>query len=148
MADECLITRDPQGHADDLWDPTTMTYTEPTPDDIVVYGAASTGTDARPLVGDFGAGGKCKFSPVQSRGDLPRLEGGRDAITRQYYATVPWDAPEVKPGDLFQVVASARDPHAIGKTFVIMNEQKKTMLVGRTVTLEEVTDAFVGIRGS
>lgn len=148
MADECLITRDPQGVADDTWNPATMTYSVVDPDDIVVYGATSRGDRNRSLKGDTGVGGKCKLSPVQSRSDLPREEGGRPEITRQYYATLPWDAPQVRPGDLFQVVASARDPHAIGITFVIMNEQVKTLLVGRTVTLEEVTDAFVGVRGS
>lgn len=148
MTDECLITRDPQGHVDDTWDPVAMTYTKPTDDDIVVYGAASRGDRNRSLKGTHAVGGKCKFAPVQSRGDLPREEGGRPEVTRQYYATLPWDAPSVRPGDLFQVVASARDPRSIGVTFVVMNQQVKTLLVGRTVTLEEVTDAFVGVRGS
>lgn len=130
MVDTCRITRDPPGYHDDIWDPITGTYVRPDGDDLTVYE------------------GKCKFGPMQNRADIPREQGGAPELTRQYQATLPWDAPAVKPGDVFEVLTSERDPQAPGTRFVIINQIKNTMLTARRLTLEEVTDAFPGVRGA
>lgn len=142
MVDECVITRDPKGHDDDIFDTGTGKYFRPVDDDDIIYDSTTTGFEGRSL------NGKCKFSPQQNRSDLPREEGGRPEITRTYDGSLPWDAPEIKPGDLFTIVASARDPNAVNKTMVVLNETITTILVQRRITLEAVTDAFAGVRGS
>lgn len=142
MVDTCLITRDPPGVRDDTWDPVTGTYAPPAGDESIVYGPDTLGDDGRVLAG------KCVFGPVQNRADLPRVEGGATTITRLYSALLPWDAPEVRPGDLFTVVTSARDPRAPGRTLVILTEVIQTILIARRITMEEVADAFSGIRGA
>lgn len=115
MVDQCLITRNEAGVADDVLDENTGALTSPTP--TTVYN------------------GVCSVKP--QRHDA-QVEGGRFITVVSYFAGIPWDAPMPKKGDVFKLTASANDSSLIDKEFLVADVESKSFLVQRVLRLEEV----------
>lgn len=130
MIDTCRITYDRPGRGDDTWNQATMEYTPGPNDDVVLYE------------------GKCKFTAVQQRADIPRVEGDVVAITRLYTFSIALDAPPIPPGSVVEVLSSVRAPTAVGQKFRVLNETEGTFQVSRRISTERILDALPGVRGA
>lgn len=92
--------------------------------------------------------GKCKFTPVQARADIPRTDGDAAAITRLYTFTIALTAPTIPPGAIIELTASVRAPTAVGQLFHVLNETEGTFQVARHISTERILDALAGVRGA
>lgn len=113
MVDTGQISRETEG--DEILNEQTGEVSEPAP--VVVYE------------------GKCK---VRAGGQGPRDEGGRSLSVEVYACAIPIGSPEIRPGDWFEIMSSARDFMLVGKKLRITEVEAGTMAVQRRFTAEAV----------
>jgi hypothetical protein len=119
MLDECQIWRDPQGTADDTWNPSTGTYAPPASDKAYLY---------------FG---KCGLSG--NPGSVIQ-QGGQSLEQGQYNLSVPKDeCPPLLPKDRVYVTISHQDPHLQGHTFIVDDVSMGTYIVTRRAKVHLLT---------
>ena len=113
MVDTCTIRRQQDAYAAGTLDPDTLELTEDPGDEIY--------------------SGKCFIAPsgIQARREDV---GGNDAGQKTYLISIPFDAPELRPGDEVTVDASA-DPALAGKTFGLQDVTMATVLVWRQANM-------------
>lgn len=115
MQDECEITRDAEGTADDTWDPVTGTYTPPEDDVELIYA------------------GQCLVS--NRGGGSTREEGGQYLTHSPYTISLPLDAPELIKKDRVLIVGSNQDPDLADKDFLIDEPLFSSFAVSRRATM-------------
>jgi hypothetical protein len=119
LVDVCRVHR-PAGEVGTL-DRTTGMVTPP--GSSVVYG---------PGVPTGSTTGKCLIGQRSSR---VRLEGGQTVVLSEYVASLPAAAPELKPGDQFEVVTCALDTTLQGDFFEVGEPEAGSLVVLRLVPL-------------
>lgn len=113
LVDECAVTFDPEGAADDTWDDETGTYTPPVGDVNTLY------------EGNFA------FSAINVT--MQSEYGGQLSQQSAYQLSFPTDAPEFAPETVVTVTAVhvGGDASAVGEVFRIEEELKSTYTVTR-----------------
>lgn len=114
MKDSGTVTRSVERFSPGTLDETTLEYTPDAP--TVIYS------------------GKCYIAPsgLQARGDQA---GGFEASQKTYMLSIPYDAAELKPGDVFTADVSTMDPTLSGKTFQIRDVTMGTAVVWRQANM-------------
>lgn len=115
LTDVGKITR--PGSGERVFDRDTMTYTDPLPE--IVYQ------------------GRCRLGEFQGfSGERQVTHAEADMHTVRYELELPWDAPEVLPGDTFTALES-EDPLLIGRVFRVRQATYTSAQAERRVILEE-----------
>lgn len=124
MNDECLITSDPEGTGDDVWDEETGTYVKPVNDRVTIYE------------------GPCSvypFSIVIQEGE----RGEEEIMESRYWLGVPMDAEiEPPPESLCEITAvdpDQGDPALVDRVFVIDEQEFQTLASSRRFKMRILT---------
>lgn len=115
---DVLITRDEDRESDDVWDPETMTYTQPEGDAEVVYE------------------GGCWISSVSI--PVQEEQGSQEVTETWYVLNLPMGTPEVKLNDLVTCTRNDRDPAMADWNFLVLDEMKGTFKVKRAIRMQRV----------
>lgn len=116
MLDTGRLTRDSEGNRDDVLDAATLQLVRPVGEPSTIYeGECHVGDDRQ---GDRSAPG---YAPT---------------VGHRYRVRLPFDAPEPKVGDTFEVLSSAHDPGLVGKRMKVLDVRLSTHLVTRQIVCE------------
>jgi hypothetical protein len=116
LHDRCRLTRDSEGVADDVLDPTTLELTPPALDASTIY-------EGQCLVADLS-------NLTRQAPDV------RDALAHRYRVRLPASAPEPRVGDRFVALSAALDAALVGKTMVVVDIVLASLLVTRQIIVE------------
>jgi len=131
MGDTITIVRP---STDLVLDPDTHALVPPG-GDPTIYGAASLGTGARPLLG---------MAAIKARASTePRItdSAGRNIVGRPYVVKIPWDAAVPEPGDIVTVATSQTDPAMAGLQLTVIESVLTTILVQRKLLCVQAAPA-------
>lgn len=118
MDDRCEITFDPEGGADDVFDPVTLLETPPAPDSLIIYQGPCT----------------LKASPTYTTG----AHGGETVQQRDYVLKLPMTAPEIPVGAVVRMTAARRDPQEVDQRFSVSDVATGTFSVSRKISLDRL----------
>lgn len=111
----CTVTRDPEGDADDTYDPVTHHITGHSPSDATTIYA-----------------GPCRIRPGLAR---PTMEGGQTVFVETYAARLPVTAVGLRSGDVLTVVWCSTDPQVVGAEFTVDQVDQGSSSVTRPLVL-------------
>lgn len=111
MVDTCKITRLQEQYSRGAMDSNTGKVTPATPEQIY---------------SDL-----CFVAPYGLQQARRDDVGGNEASQKTYLNSIPWDAPEIRPGDEVTMLTSKTDPLLAGKTFKVEEISYSSVLVWR-----------------
>lgn len=121
MTDTCVITRDPQGTADDTWDEATGTYVPGANDRITVYA------------------GQCSVYPFSGVVQEDE-EGAQEVAVARYWLGIPVSAEVTsKPEDLVKITAVDAiqgDPKLLNAEFSVVSQEFGTIQSSRRFVIK------------
>ena len=80
--------------------------------------------------------GRCLVLRAGYRAD-DRDRAGAEAAKNSNTLSIPWDAPDLRPGDLVSI-GTSQDPTLAGRRFVVRDVVRTSFLVWRQATIEQV----------
>lgn len=81
--------------------------------------------------------GACNLTPFTGVGFLTEQFGGEAVDTSKYQLSLPWDAAEVRKGDIVTMVSSA-DPDLAGRRYSVVGPLHETFQTARRLVVEEI----------
>lgn len=112
MNDECIITRDPEGTGDDVWDEATGTYVKPPGDRQTLYD------------------GVCSVYPMSPIAQEEE-RGGEEIAATKYWVGIPMSAEvTTRPEDQVQITAvdpEQGDPELVGQVLIVDSQEFSTL---------------------
>lgn len=128
MDDTCRITRTgaDTGPIDD------ETGDVIAPGSSTVYDSTTTGFEGREL------GGRCMVRTGNLTASSVGEVGNEDIATLDHQVTIPWDAPQIRIGDVVEVLTSRRDPQLVGNRFAVDRIKVGTMIVSRRLDTHKI----------
>lgn len=81
--------------------------------------------------------GDCNLTPFTGVGFLAEQFGGESVDTTKYRLSLPWDAPEVRKGDIVTMVTS-EDPELADRRYLVVGPLHETFQAARRLVVEEI----------